>query len=51
LVEQRLEHMPRSPVEQRDVDVRAAETSRAEEAAESATDDQDPRSSVAHTSR
>ncbi len=48
LVEQRLEQVSGRPVEQGHVDVDAAEASRAEQTAESPTDDQHPHPTVVH---
>ena len=49
LVEQRLEHVARRAVEQRDVDVDLPEPARAEQPAEPAADDQHPRSTVSQS--
>jgi hypothetical protein len=48
LVEQRLEHVARSAIKQRDLDVDTPEPARAEQPSESAPDDQHPCSTVTH---
>ena len=48
LVEQRLEHVARSAIKQRDLDIDTPEPARAEQPSESAPDDQHPCSTVTH---
>jgi hypothetical protein len=48
LVEQRLKHMARTAIKQRDLDVDTPEPPRAEQPSESAPDDQHPCSTATH---